>query len=331
MNPQPNALALTSSPNARLLAGIVNKDRAAQVAIFVRWLDDNGRRWWETDLREYRDYLLTEYRTTQTQRPLSKVSASKYVEAVRRRYHALATDNSLLDALYAAVPTDMSPADREAEITRLLRYVNNNANVEHNRIKLPTIKHQTDQETVRLTFAQAYALAEGIGGKSLRAIRDRAIVAFLFATGLRVDELCALVRSDLEQTAEGRAGVLVRHGKGNVQRFVIFVPELEPLLRLTDDYMAFIDGGYVFRPFESRHCKRLLNEAISKRSVQALFEGFGMHAHQARHSYARMLNIEFGYSMAFVQEQLAHESEHTTRHYVGKRDDVRFDELDQRA
>ena len=104
---------------------------------------------------------MTEYRTTQTQRPLSKVSASKYVEAVRRRYHALATDNGLLDALYAAVPDNTSPADREAEITRLLRYVNNNANVEHNRIKLP------DRKTMNAFLR--YAALAGIAGSFLAA------------------------------------------------------------------------------------------------------------------------------------------------------------------
>lgn len=318
------------SPNNILLHGVVNKDRRAQTLVYVRWLDEHGRGWWNTDLSEYREYLLNEYVTRSGSR-LSLTSASKYVEAVRRRYHALATDNALLDQLYAAVPADLSPADREAHISRLLRYVHNNAQAEHNRVKLPTIRHQTDKEMYRLSFAEALALCQAVGQATPLQRRNRAIVGFLFATGLRVAELCALVVDDLLQTRQQRPGVLVQHGKGNVQRFVYYVPELQPLMDATAEYFSRITSGHVFRPFESRHQRRLQERPIDERTVQDLFASFGLHPHQARHSYARMLTEEFGYSKAFAQEQLGHQSIRNTEIYIGKLDDTRVNELERHA
>lgn len=314
------------SPNQFLLEGVTNKDRRAQVNVFVRWLDARHQAWWDVDLRDYRDYLLKSHRTKQGEK-LSPVSVSKYVEAVRRSYYALATDNTLLDHLYASVPAGYSPADREAEITRLLRYVNNNANPEKNTVKLTKKLHQTDQELKRLTFAEAVAIVDSIGIASAKQQRDTAIVAFLFATGLRVAELCALVVDDLKQTSNGFPGVLVLHGKNDTQRFVIHVQEMWRLKQQAMGYIESIPNGAVFRPFESRHYTKLVDQPISPRSVQTLFASLGLHPHQARHSYARIMTEEFGYSKEFVQEQLAHSSIKITEHYIGRQADVRFNEL----
>lgn len=318
------------SPNQFLIDTATNKDRRAQMGIFVRWLDTQQMNWWSADLRDYREYLLKQYRTKQGER-LSLVSVSKYVEAARRSYAALATDNTLLDKLYASVPAGYSPADREAEITRLLRYVNNNANPEKNTVKLSTKKHKTDQELMRLSFQEAIAIVDSIGRGTKKELRDTAIAAFLFATGLRVAELCALTVDDLQQTMNGRKGVVVLRGKNDTQRFVIDVPEMWRLRQRAAEYLESVPSGVLFRPFESRHYKHLIDEPLAPRTVQTLFTSLGLHPHQARHSYARILVEEFGYSKEFVQEQLAHASIRVTEHYIGKQQDVRFAELERRT
>src|SRR2546426_3195177 len=61
-----------------------------------------------------------------------------------------------------------------------------------------------------------------------RHLKHRVILATLYATGVRVSELCQLQGTDIDSQ---RMVIQVRQGKGQRDRFVMLSPDLRPLLR----------------------------------------------------------------------------------------------------
>lgn len=68
-----------------------------------------------------------------------------------------------------------------------------------------------------LSEQEAEALVEGPGEDSVLAARDRAIIEMLYATGIRVGELCGLHLADVDLDA----GVIRVVGKGDRERVVL--------------------------------------------------------------------------------------------------------------
>ena len=87
--------------------------------------------------------------------------------------------------------------------------------------------------------------------------RDHAIAATLFYTGLRVGELAALTRANVDLVA---SRVKVLHGKGDKDRTVVLPPRLAPILRA---YLADTRPALLARPmgsvyfYQRRGCWRI--------------------------------------------------------------------------
>lgn len=146
------------------------------------------------------------------------------------------------------------------------------------------------------------------------ALRDAALLEVLYATGIRVSELCGLNLGDIDS----ERFVLKVTGKGNKQRVVPFGrPAAEALRRWIDGPradMARIDEQAVFVGVRGRR--------MNPRSVRALVaaagkavgvEGLGPHA--LRHSAATHL-LDGGADLRMVQELLGHSSLQTTQIYT---------------
>jgi integrase/recombinase XerD len=147
-------------------------------------------------------------------------------------------------------------------------------------------------------------------------LRDRAMLELLYATGLRVTELCRLELSAIERNS----GVLRVIGKGNKQRLVPFG---EPAGEAIDRYRA--DG----RPalLKGRASKFLFvtarASAMTRQSFWKLLRGYGRAAgifrdltpHVLRHSFATHL-VEGGADLRSVQIMLGHADISTTQIYT---------------
>jgi integrase/recombinase XerC len=151
------------------------------------------------------------------------------------------------------------------------------------------------------------------------ALRDRALLELLYASGLRVGELVSLDWRDLDLAAR----VLRVVGKGGKERMVPFGLPAAAALRAwlaawegvrgeaaaRDDAMpVFLNarGGRL----TDRSVRRVLDGAVDGAAIAT-----GVHPHTLRHSFATHL-LEAGADLRAIQELLGHSSLSTTQKYT---------------
>ena len=149
---------------------------------------------------------------------------------------------------------------------------------------------------------------------SPEALRDRAMLELLYATGIRVGELTGLNVGDVD---------LVRHvakvtGKGNKQRVVPFgVPAARTVEEwldggrpeLADDDEAALFVGSRGKRIDQRQVRRVVERAAQRAGASDVTP------HSMRHSAATHL-LEGGADLRVVQELLGHSSLQTTQIYT---------------
>lgn len=146
--------------------------------------------------------------------------------------------------------------------------------------------------------------------------RDRAALEFLYATGVRVSELCNLRLSAIDLD-EGFATVF---GKGSKERFVpIGGPALRALSRYIRDVRPSLDrgqgAGMVFLNARGRPIRRESIWALVRDSARRAGITQKVSPHTLRHSFATHL-VEGGADLAAVQELLGHADISTTQIYT---------------
>jgi integrase/recombinase XerD len=147
-------------------------------------------------------------------------------------------------------------------------------------------------------------------------LRDRAMLELLYATGLRVSELCRLEISAVERVM----GLLRVTGKGNKQRIVPFGQAAGAAV---DQYLG--DGRP--RLLKGRASRFLFvtarGSAMTRQTFWKLLRGYGRRAgisrpltpHVIRHSFATHL-VEGGADLRSVQIMLGHADISTTQVYT---------------
>jgi site-specific recombinase XerD len=148
------------------------------------------------------------------------------------------------------------------------------------------------------------------------ALRNRAMLEMLFATGMRISELCNLNRSQIDDT-----GRIFITGKGRKQRFVYLTPRAKQHM---DAYLVTRqdDCPALFIPYAGRNVaksrKRISTNYLQdriKRYREKLKINVPTSAHSLRHGFATYL-AEEGANPAALQILLGHESLDTTTRYV---------------
>jgi integrase/recombinase XerD len=169
-------------------------------------------------------------------------------------------------------------------------------------------KYLNRQEIDRLLAAPDAAKPTGI--------RDRAMLELLYATGLRVTELCRLEMNNVEKDS----GVLRVTGKGNKQRLVPFGESAgEAVAQYLNQGRAGLLKGRASRfLFVTAR-----GGAITRQGFWKLLAGYGRKAgifrdltpHVVRHSFATHL-VEGGADLRSVQIMLGHADISTTQVYT---------------
>ena len=210
---------------------------------------------------------------------------------------------------------------RLSALASLFDYLCDQNAVTHNPVKgvKRPVPETSEGKTPALGDAQARRLLAAPAGDTLKAKRDRAILATLLYHALRRDELCKLKVKDVRQERRGVPHLKVS-GKGGKTRYLPLHPAASGLI--VEYLEAAGHGGAeaspLFRPLH--HSRDQSARAITPDGVYRMVReysaklGFEIGAHSLRATAATNA-LDHQADIAKVQEWLGHANISTTRIY----------------
>jgi len=167
-----------------------------------------------------------------------------------------------------------------------------------------------------LSQREAASLVEAPCGSEPLAIRDRAILELLYATGMRASELIELRLDGLDL----RAGFVTPMGKGSRQRVVPLGSAAAKALRT---YLIEARSGFVRRSDPGTLFLNRRGQPLSRQALWVLIRKYAtaqglrgrVSPHAFRHSFASHL-LERGADLRAVQAMLGHADISTTQIYT---------------
>ena len=173
-----------------------------------------------------------------------------------------------------------------------------------------------------LSLSEVESLLSAVVGEDALAVRDRALLEFLYATGARISEACDLNLDDLDLQSR----VVRLFGKGSKERVVPFGRTAETHLRVylatggrnvlaPDNWARQGDRDAVFLTNKGRRLNRQKAWNIVRDAGVAAGIAQEMSPHVLRHSCATHM-LEHGADLRIVQEMLGHATISTTQIYT---------------
>lgn len=156
------------------------------------------------------------------------------------------------------------------------------------------------------------------------ALRDAAVIELLFATGMRISELCALKNNDVNLFD----GIILIYGKGDKERRIQIGNDA--VIRILKEYKKDFQS-------EIQNCNHFFatqsGKTLSDQSVRRMINKYASLAcidlhitpHMFRHTFATSL-LEADVDIRYIQEMLGHSSINVTEIYthvtVAKQKDI---------
>lgn len=145
-------------------------------------------------------------------------------------------------------------------------------------------------------------------------LRDIAVAELLFATGMRISELCSLKVNDVNLYD----GTILIYGKGNKERRIQICNEsvIHILREYKDNFNVYRQSCNNFfinqsgRPLSDQSVRRMINKYTSMASIE-----LHITPHMFRHTFATSL-LEADVDIRYIQEMLGHSSINITEIYT---------------
>lgn len=179
------------------------------------------------------------------------------------------------------------------------------------------VPHYVANSYVAVEPGEGATMIERVQVTDFKSLRDKTLLAFLYASGLRVSELCGLKLSDLQ--LELRYGNIISK-KNRVKRMVFW-----------DDRAHALLGEYLPQRGEHATCPNLfisLNPvgaggALTPRSVQRIVEAYRVRKEISPHSFRHGLGfraVRAGIHPRMVQKILGHKHITSSQIYMDVND-----------
>lgn len=262
---------------------------------------------------------------------IEKGLAPNTVEAYRRDLHGFRDSlpggdgatvpgmdevRAYVDSLYGAGMSSRTIARRITTLRNFFKFLLREEMIDSDPAALISLPKQWMSLPKYLTAEEVDRLLEAPDPEKANGLRDRAMLALLYATGLRVSEICRVQIGDLD----ANLGIIRVIGKGNKQRII---PAGRPAL---DAVSAYVEGARP-RLLRGRGSPYLFVTSRGKYMTrQGFWKALAIYGRQAgiavpltphliRHSFATHL-LEGGADLRSVQIMLGHADISTTQIYT---------------
>ena len=252
---------------------------------------------YQIDLRQFCEFL------AQNQTSLSKESLSMYIMDMNQKFKPRSVKRkiaSLKAFCHYLENEEILPDDPFRKLPISLREP----------IQLPrTVPLRVIEAMLSAAYAQVNS---NTGRRQIRAIQDAAVMEFLFATGVRVSELCSLDVADVN-LEEGNIRI---HGKGAKER-ILQIGNSDVLLIL-QRYLHSVPRSSPLPFFINQRGQRLSEQSVRlmlRRYEKVAAGHLHVTPHMFRHSFATLL-LEEDVDIRYIQMMLGHSSIVTTQIYT---------------
>jgi len=267
---------------------------------------ENSRRAYQRHLEEF-----FVWHQTQNRPELNKALINRYVITLRDRKLSSATINQKLSAIrkFASESEDNNLLD--SRIANGIRAV-----------KGVPFRGRRTGNWLSKEDAQKWLNAPDV--KTLKGVRDRAVLAVLIGCGLRRAEAAILSFSHIEQR-EGRWAIVDIVGKRDKMRTVP-MPSWAKACVDAWKAVAHLEAGFVFRRVNKGD--NLMGESITPQAIRDIvvsysekLENEGIAPHDLRRTFAKLAH-RGGSPIDQIQLSLGHDSIQTTEKYLGVEQDL---------
>ena len=258
---------------------------------------------------------------------LSESSRRQY-QHTYRLWQAFCTDNGYaataprFETVKAFIDTqDIAQATRLARLSHIRRLAelvsvgNPQAAAHYQAIKgfLRVARGKDRKVTKALSSIEVAQAISAWQGDSDKAIRNRAILHTLYATGIRRSELVNIRRGDLDLNDSTDSTIAIASGKGDKPRTVKIATAdaVHALAELT----AAHDSDFVFAALTRSRSPRFQGKAMNAQTVYEVCKASGFAPHEMRRTHITRA-LENGTPLADMQAQAGHANGATTLIYA---------------
>lgn len=176
---------------------------------------------------------------------------------------------------------------------------------------LPSVMNDNEVKSIlKFLYKERMENQQNYGFKYKAQTRNIAIIELLFATGIRVSELCQLQSHNIDL----QQGIIKVYGKGNKERIIQICSK--EVISILKEYNKIVEPETFF--FVNRLGHEISTQSVRllvKRCVTSLNLSKHITPHTFRHTFATLL-LEEGVDIKYIQILLGHSSIITTQIYT---------------